>query len=291
MHLASHNAPVYALCMAESNEVFFSGGGDKVVAKWNVKESLQLPFTVRTESPIYALVWDSQSSMLFIGCSEGKIHAVNAETKAEEKAWSLHHDGVFDLKIDHQRRRLLAAGGDGVLSVWDLSSMQLRRTIPLSEGKLRQLALSPDGRCLAVTDNQGPVHVLDGETFHSLATLNAHADGSMSAAWHPTKPVLLTGGKDAYLRCWNAADNYKEVLNFAAHLSGIYSIVFLNDGKRFATCSRDKSIKIWDAQSLDPLQKIEYAQGGHKHSVNKLLVLDSYMVSAGDDRQLNVFGV
>lgn len=291
MHLATHNAPIYALCVGESNEVFFSGGGDRFVAKWNVNTGLQLPFTVRTESPVYALVLDNPSSMLFIGCSDGKIHAVNTETKAEVKAWSLHHGGVFDLKIDFQRRRLLAAGGDGVLSVWDLPSMQLLRTIPLSDGKLRQIALSPDGNKLAVADNQGPVHVLDALNFHSDATLTAHADGSMSAAWHPTKPILITGGKDAYLRCWNSADNFKEVLNFAAHLSGIYSIVFLNDGKRFATCSRDKSIKIWDAQTLDPLQKIEYAQGGHKHSVNKLLVLDSKLISAGDDRQLNVFGV
>lgn len=284
----SHSAPIYALCLGESEDFVYSGGGDCLVAKWNLSSGSQEPFVVKAESPVYSLVFDPESKLLFIGCSDGKLHAIHTTTRQEVKAWTLHQAGVFDLKIDHSRRRLLAVGGDGVLSVWDIDQLQLMRTVPLSSGKLRQMALSSDNALLAIADNQGPVHVLHAEDYSTLTTLTSHADGAMSVAWHPTKPILISGGKDAYLRCWNRLKDFAEILSIAAHQASIYSIVFWPDGTRMATASRDKTIKYWDAATLDPLKRIDYAAGGHRHSVNKLLLAGDRLISAGDDRNLQV---
>jgi hypothetical protein len=57
------------------------------------------------------------------------------------------------------------------------------------------------------------------------------------------------------------------------------------------SCSRDKTIKWWDPNLFDPLGKVGYSEGGHKHSVNRLLVLGNRVVSASDDRNVLVFGV
>jgi WD40 repeat protein len=287
----AHGAPIYALCPGESPTLFYSGGGDCLVAKWNLEAGQQEPFVVKAESPVYSLVLDADSNVLFIGCSDGKLHAIDTHSRQELKAWALHRAGVFDLKIDPGRRRLLAAGGDGVLSVWDLNTLQLLRTVPLSSGKLRQLELSPDNALLAVADNQGPVHVLNADDYSTVNTLTSHADGATAVAWHPTKPILISGGKDAYLRCWNRSNSFAEILSIAAHQASIYSIVFWPDGLRMATASRDKTIKYWDAANLDPIKRIDYAAGGHRHSVNKLLLAGTVLVSGGDDRMLQVHRV
>lgn len=287
----SHNAPIYALCLGESDNYVYSGGGDCLVAKWNLRTGEQEPFVVRAESAVYALVLEPDSHLLFIGCSDGKLHVINTITKQEVKSWTLHQAGIFDLKIDTSRRRLLAEGGDGVLSVWDLTSLTLLRTVPLSSGKLRQLELSPDNALLAIADNQGPVHVLDAEHYSTVNTLTSHADGATAVAWHPTKPILISGGKDAYLRCWNRSNGFAEVLSIAAHQSSIYSIVFWSNGAHMATASRDKTIKYWDAATLDPLKRIDYAAGGHRHSVNKLVIAGELLISASDDRNLQVHRV
>lgn len=287
----NHSAPIYALSLGESEDFIYSGGGDCLVAKWNLRSGIQEPFVVKAGSAVYSLVFDPESKLLFIGCSDGKLHAIDTISRQEVKAWTFHRAGVFDLKIDHLRRLLLVAGGDGVLTVWNINHLQLLRTIPLSSGKLRQLALSPDGALLAVADNQGPVHVLDAEDYSSVATSLAHADGATSVAWHPLKPILISGGKDAYLRCLNRLQGFKEVLALAAHQATIYSIVFLADGQRLATASRDKTIKNWDATTMDPLLRIDHSNGGHRHSVNKLLVAGDALVSAGDDRNLQVHRV
>ncbi len=286
--LGPHQAPVYALAPGPTQTQVFTAGGDRIVALWDVHTGEQQPFVVRTDAPIYALL--CHHNLLFIGCSNGKLHAIDLQSKQELHAWSLDSNGVFDLKMDAARNRLLAGGGSGILTVIDLSSLEVMRSIPLSEGKLRRLAINADAHLLAVADNSGPVHVLDAESYQSKATIHSHADGATAVAWHPTKPVLITGGKDAYIRCHSVVDDFKQVLSLAAHQSTIYDLVFDTETNCIVSGSRDKTIKWWNPQTFDPLHKIGSAEQGHVHSVNRLVSLHKHIISGSDDRKVLVFG-
>lgn len=289
--LGPHQASVYALARGASDEFLFTGGGDRVVPLWNIQSGQQEPFLVRTEAPVYSLNFDVQTAVLFIGCSNGTLHAIDTRTRVELKAWSLDSNGLFDLKSDSSRNRLLVCGGNGVLTVIEAKTLEVLRSIPLSDGKLRRIALRGEGDLVAVADNSGLVHVLDADSYQTVESISAHDEGSTAVAWHPSKPVLVTGGKDAYIRCWNMNEGYKQVLHFAAHQSAIYDIVYHAQHNCFVSCSRDKTIKWWDPNLFDPQGKVDYSEGGHKHSVNRLLVLGSRIISAGDDRNVLVFGV
>jgi WD40 repeat protein len=77
----------------------------------------------------------------------------------------------------------------------------------------------------------------------------------------------------------------------------INHIAFREDGKYFATCSMDKSVKIWDTERFQLLKVIDKARhAGHGTSVNRLLWssyqsddIDQPIISASDDRTLSVW--
>ena len=286
--LGPHHAPVYALAEGSTQTHVFTGGGDRVVALWDIRTGEQQPFVVRTDAPIYALLY--HRGVLFIGCSNGVLHAVDMLSKQETHAWSLDTKGIFDLKMDVARNRLLVGGGNGILTVIDFSRLEVMRSIPLSDGKLRRLALHIQGDFLAVADNSGPVHVLDAESYQTNETINSHTDGATSVVWHPSKPVLITGGKDAFIRCHSMVDGFKQVFSFAAHQSAIYDIIYHTETNCMVSCSRDKTIKWWNPITFDPLHRVSFAEGGHKHSVNRLLAMGPHIISASDDRAVLVFG-
>ena len=281
---------MYAIAQGINPNQIFTGGGDRIVALWDGRSGNQLPFSVRTEAPIYSLFFFESAQLLFMGCSNGKLHVVDVQSKKETHAWSLDGNGIFDLKLDAARGRLLAAGGSGVLTVLDLSSMEVIRSIPLSDGKLRRLAINKDCSLLAVADSSGPVHILDAESYHTTHILNAHAEGATAVAWHPSKPVIISGGKDAFIRCHSSLDNFKQVLSLAAHQSTIYDVVYHAATQQFVSCSRDKTIKWWDSATFDPQRRVGFAAAGHKHSVNRLLSSGLHIVSASDDYRVLVFG-
>jgi WD repeat-containing protein 61 len=74
----------------------------------------------------------------------------------------------------------------------------------------------------------------------------------------------------------------------------INHLAFSGDGRYLASCSLDKSIKLWDPASLSLLRVLDRARtAGHGTSVNKLVWpgTQQRLVSCSDDRSLAVWEI
>ena len=104
----------------------------------------------------------------------------------------------------------------------------------------------------------------------------------------------MSTSRDATLKIWNVEENYTLQESIVAHMYTINHLAYSPNGKYFATCSKDKSIKIWDAQSFRLLKVIDKARhAGHGTSVNKLY-WSSYknqLISCSDDRTISTWDI
>ena len=73
----------------------------------------------------------------------------------------------------------------------------------------------------------------------------------------------------------------------------INHLQFSPNGQLLATASRDRTVKIWDAASLELFKVIDTLRfGGHLRSVNRLRwVSDLELVSVSDDRTAAVWKI
>ena len=90
------------------------------------------------------------------------------------------------------------------------------------------------------------------------------------------------------------AAGYAPLRTVVAHMFTINHLIFSPDARLLATCSMDKSIKLWDAATGQLLRVVDRARhAGHGTSVNKLFWPGSQnrLVSCSDDRSLAVWQV
>lgn len=66
------------------------------------------------------------------------------------------------------------------------------------------LGWSSDGHRLAAASSSGPVYLFAAEDG-ARTDLPGHEDGANCLAWHPSQPLLATGGQDAKVKFWDAA--------------------------------------------------------------------------------------
>lgn len=298
---SGHRGPVYGLTEALGNEGFYSGSGDGRIVEWRIDRPDEGTLIAEVGQAVFALTLLREEALILVGTEGGGLHVVDVAERQEVQLLKVHDRGIFRM-IRTADERILCAGGDGLLSVWSATErrLELVRQIPLSEDKLRDLAISPDGEQLAVASGDGTIRILDTQNFNELHTLHPVPTDASSAAlpgddsligigalaYHPTKPVLISGGKDGQLRVWQVNEEYRPTLAFPAHKGSIYAITFNADYTRCATASRDKSAKIWDAGSFAPLDRLDRAAGGHTHSVNAVLWRDEILLTASDDRRI-----
>ena len=296
---SGHRGPVYALIGGHAPGTFLSGSGDGLVVAWDIAEPDRGQVVVNVGEAVFSLCLLHDRDLLLIGTEGGKLHVVDMSARREVRLFDVHRKGLFRM-CTLPGQRVACAGGDGSLSLWhvpDAAGMALQRQVPVVEEKLRDLAPAPHGALLAVACGDGSVRLFDTTLFNELHTVQAHPPqvmvdtpagtvGTTALAWHPTKQVLFSGGKDGHLRTWRADNGFAPLLAMPVHKAGIYRIAFAPNGGRCATASRDKTAKTWDAATLAPMARLDRMGGGHGHSVNDLCWVDDLLLTAGDDRRI-----
>ena len=286
--ISGHAAGIYSL--AFDGEFLYSASADHYVARWNLETGLQDKFAIRFDSPVYSISLVNNNRFLAAALANGNMHVFDLSERKEIKFFTQHKLAVFALKENKVKGQLYVGDADGNLSVWDTSTFELLIYLPLDCGKIRRISVDPHGDLFAVCAQDGSLRIFDTSFFNEIHSLKAHAGGTTAALFHPNqKDLIFTGGKDAFLRLWN----YKTgqlISSVPAHNFVIYDLIELNNGKTLISSSRDKTIKIFDFDSMSFLQRLDLKEGGHRHSVNCLLKMsENTFASASDDKRMIVW--
>lgn len=290
--LAGHSGSVYALLPFAASGLY-SGGGDRLVAQWDLLYPEDGLMLAKTNDIIYSLNLLNEGQLL-VGQAAGGIHVIDTVTRKEERLLQYHRSGIFHIMHVPTTNTLLTLSGDGELGVIMGSDLSLQKIYTLGGGKLRAISVDMKKNLLAIGSGDGRVRVFSLTEMEELASWQAHREGfSVNAvSFSPDGKWLLTGSRDAYLKVHEVDNNFQQVYDIPAHNYAIYTIEYSPDGKSFATASRDKTVKVWDATSMEVLQRLDKDRnGGHVNSVNKLVwhPQSGNLISASDDRSVLVW--
>lgn len=284
-----HQAAVYALEQGPTSETFFSAGSDRKVILWNI-ETDEHKVVAQIPAMIVSLCYLPKQNYLLVGQTGGGIHVLDLSEKKEIKLLSAHKAYIFDIKYNKDTRQFYVASGDGSISIWNAENFELLHQVKLTEEKIRQLTFSTERNELAAGCGDGNVVLLNLSDYRIKQTLE-NESGVNSLLYINFNQHLLVGLKEAHLVEWDLM-MYQKVNEFPAHNWAVYSLMQQQNSPYIISASRDKTIKVWDAATLKPLQRIQRpTSNGHTHSVNALLPLaeSNYVISTGDDRRVKVW--
>ncbi|MCU0430916.1 MAG: WD40 repeat domain-containing protein [Cytophagaceae bacterium] len=290
--LTGHRDCIYALEHDTDPRYFFSAGGDGMVVRWDIKNPADGWMLAKVEKSIYALQLVPQQNQLLIGENFEGIHLVSLEDKKKLASSRITEASIFDIKILHDL--ILVACGNGELVLLHYPDLSTIRHLPLSAASLRTIAISPDGTLAAIGGSDHFIRILDIRTLKITETFKAHENSIFSLQFSPDGTFLFSAGRDAHLKCWKVKESFASQQDIVAHMYAINHITYRKDGKLMATCSMDKSVKVWDTATMRLLKVIDKARHtGHATSVNKLLWSEYHdtLISCSDDRSISLWNI
>jgi WD40 repeat protein len=289
---SGHRDCVYTLEGATESNQFFSAGGDGLVVRWDLSKPDAGELFAQIPASIYALCFDKVRNQLWVGQNFDGIHLIDVETQQEIKSIKITASSIFDIKI-HESNAFVGLS-DGTIVVMDVENFVVRKHIKASDKSVRSITINSLSSEFAVAYSDFSVKVFDLQDFSLKLVVNHHTNSVFTVCYSPDYQYLVAAGRDAHLKILDVNNQYNLHQDIAAHLFAINDIKFSPNRKYFATCSMDKSIKIWDAQQFKLLKVIDKARhAGHGTSINKLWwsEYDNLLVSASDDKRISVWAI
>jgi WD40 repeat protein len=189
-------------------------------------------------------------------------------------------------------KRVVSAGDDKVIRVWDWQAGKTIRTIrgqvaPGDEGKIFAMALSPDGRWLAAggwlpgsREESDAIRLYDFATGKLAALLKGHTGVVNSLAFSPDSKQLASGGGlgDVSAIIWDV-EGRKPLHRLRGHTAEIYALAFTPDGQRVVTGSYDGTLRLWRVADGGSIAELK----GHTNKIEAIAVRSSDgMIASGD---------
>ncbi|HVE85352.1 MAG TPA: WD40 repeat domain-containing protein [Myxococcales bacterium] len=282
---------------------FFGQGGIAVATKDSLliwrrgQESGQVDAPRMKEGEAFsALAGAPREELLAMGTELGRLVLWDARTSKAVKQGAAHSGRVLAAQFTADGKKLLTAGADGFVKLWDAKKGTLLKAVRVMERGRREeepllgaVGFSPDGQ-LALT-----AAVLEGRPGSELSLWNLQTGRrTWKAQDLLTRSVAFSpdGRLAALVAHDRGADDPRRILLLevqsglsllqqAGHLQRVTGLSVSPDGKWAVSASLDGTIKRWDAAAGTQTHVV----GQHPGGVNDLLVSwkRQVAISAGAD--------
>ncbi|CAA9957504.1 F-box/WD repeat containing protein pof1 [Pyrenophora teres f. maculata] len=304
VELSGHRNDVRALALSSDDRMLASAssGGLKI---WNIKTQNCL----RTLECGYALccAFLPGDKIVVVGTKDGDIELYDIAASTLLDKISAHEGAVWTMQVHPDGKSLITGSADKSVKFWNFDIVQeeipgTKRTTPrlkLTESRILKvnddvlsIQVSPDSRLLAVATLDNTVKVFFVDSLKLFLNLYGHKLPVLNMSISGDSKLIATCSADKNVRIWGLdfGDCHKALFGHEDSIMQISFIPHPVDGEErhiFFSASKDRTIKSWDGDKFQQIQKFR----GHHGEIWAMTVARTgdFLVTASHDKSLRIW--
>ncbi len=264
--LPVHSDLMNTLCFSPDGKRLASGGGSKLTI-WDLEHFKPVVPPVHQEGRIWSVVFSSCGK--YLACGSKGVFIRDAKTA--KKLFSEERNRTVNTICFSPSSKLFAIGcADGTVKVWNTKTRQLLHTFQAQKGgDPKRVSFSPDGEQIASAGGmERTVRIWNAGTGLPSNPITSRI-GAVELQYSPNGTRIAIGGVGGNsiggLGVFDARTG-RQFFSSKAHRALVTAVCFSPDGRRLASCARDRIIRIWDVESGEQTAVLT----GHRQPITDL---------------------
>ncbi len=303
VELPGHRADIRSLALSSDDRMLASASNGSLKI-WNVRTRT----CIRTFDCGYALccAFLPGDKVVVVGTKSGEIELFDVASAMLLDSVTAHEGAIWSLQVHPDGRSMVSGSADKSAKFWNFKIVQeevlgTTRTTPklklVQSRKLEvsddilNLRFSPDAKYLAVALLDNTVKVFFTDSLKLYLNLYGHKLPVLNMDISYDSRLIVTCSADKNIRIWGLdfGDCHKALF---AHQDSILQVAFVphnnnGNGHHFFSASKDRSIKYWDGDRFEQIQRLS----SHHGEIWALAISHNggFIVSASHDKSIRVW--
>ena len=198
-----------------------------------------------------------------------------------------HTDGVFVTAFSPNGKRVLSAGKDGTIRLWNIATGKPPLVLRGHVGHVRCAAFSPDGKYIASGGADGSALLWDAETGKQLWVLESRKEYVEAVAFRPDSKLVALACEDDTVTVRDVQRPDAGPVARLVHHEDVLAVAFTADGNAIVSGAADGNATLWHGTGW----KDETLLGKHVGLVYAVAASPDgrYAASAGSDQVIRLW--
>jgi WD40 repeat protein len=253
---------VLAVAFSPDDKLLASGSADQTIKLWDVVTGKERRTLTGHTDRVSGIAFSPTGKRLASSSGDGTVRLWDMATGDELLKLVGHQGPVTSVTFNTDDRHIASGSEDKTVRVWDMTTGQAV-TIKKFPATVSGVAFSPDGKQIASVIDHGATnpanYSLLWDPFSGKESTHAETQSRTCVAFRPDGKAIASavapgrskqreGGKRPEIAEMALAPN-SPFITLGHHDSTISQLVFDQDGKRLASVSFDRRLKVWDVET------------------------------------------
>ncbi len=244
--LAPELREVDCVAFSPDGKVLASGSKRGRITLWDLETGRRIAHRSAHREDVLSIAFSPDGKQLASGGQNQTVCTWNAVDLTPIHEFTQPKGKVRAIAYTPDGRFLMAGDENRTLSVWETASGKPLEGASIHAEKFLALSIRADGKQVAAAGRREKVatfDLVDGRLQLAEEFPTGDAEWIQALAYSPSGDLMATGGKDWIVRVITSRNQPPRKLK--GHRGRIWSVSWSPDGRRLASASDDKTVRIW----------------------------------------------
>jgi WD40 repeat protein len=244
-----HEGALSGITYSPDGALIATASEDHTVRLWDAKTGAAKAVLTSPQGAVNALEFAGGGELIYSAGADARLIRWRHRQDAVDDALGPIGGKVNAFDVAEGGKHAVTGDETGRVWMWDLSARARMQALDRrTYASVTAVALSPDGKLLAIGGSERVVLVLRTESGSEVARLSPDVVSHLAVRFSPDGALLATASDDGRARLWDTG-TWKQIRALEGHDSAVRCLAFSPDGKRLATGSSDATARLWEVAS------------------------------------------